>query len=156
MRSLDHSTIVYESPSKSAAGTRISSTNPMNAATPLLRISPCSKDANLLATFHLDSSSVLVLDVRQPGKELFTLTAHTGNVNAGTPARNKPDAVQWAPASRHVLVSGGDDHQALIWDLSRVPSGGRSHGGTIRDPILAYTTESEINNLYPPRKTPLT
>ena len=72
--------------STSAAIPRASSTNPMNAGTPLLRISPCSKDANLLATFHLDSSTVLILDIRQPGKELYNLVAHTGNINASTSA----------------------------------------------------------------------
>ena len=45
-------------------------------------------------------------------------------------------------------MSGGDDHQALVWDLSRANSGGRSHSGTIREPTLAYNTDSEINNLY--------
>jgi hypothetical protein len=90
-RSLDHSTIIYESPqvgsgtlgsSTSAAVPRTAATNPSNMGTPLLRIAPCSKDANLLATFHLDSTSVLVLDIRQPGKELYNLVAHTGNINA--------------------------------------------------------------------------
>jgi len=64
------------------------------------------------------------------------------------PLCNDVDIVQWAPSSRHVLVSGGDDQQALVWDLSRQNSGGRSHSGTIREPTLAYNTESEINNLY--------
>jgi hypothetical protein len=45
-------------------------------------------------------------------------------------------------------VSGGDDQQALVWDLSRQNPGGRSHSGTIREPKLVYNTESEINNLY--------
>lgn len=93
LRSLDHSTIIYESPhiglgalstSTSAAVSRSASATATNTGSPLLRISPCSKDANLLATFHLDSSTVLVLDIRQPGKELYNLVAHTGNVNAGT------------------------------------------------------------------------
>lgn len=61
-----------------------SSSNVVNTGTPLLRISPCNKDANLLATFHLDSSTVIILDVRQPGKELHNLVAHTGNINAST------------------------------------------------------------------------
>jgi DDB1- and CUL4-associated factor 7 len=68
--------------STSAAVSRTAATNPSNTGTPLLRIAPCSKDANLLATFHLDSSTVLVLDIRQPGKELYNLVAHTGNINA--------------------------------------------------------------------------
>jgi DDB1- and CUL4-associated factor 7 len=162
MRSLDHSTIIYESPqiglgslasSTSTSVARIPSvTTTTNTGTPLLRISPCSKDANLLATFHLDSSTVLVLDIRQPGKELYNLVAHTGNINASilSPCEFFADLVQWAPSSRHVLVSGGDDQQALVWDLSRQSSGGRSHSGTIREPTLAYNTECEINNLYCP------
>ena len=95
MRSLDHSTIIYESPqiglgslSSSTSAAVATRSTPGTAATntgsPLLRISPCSKDANLLATFHLDSSVVLVLDIRQPGKELYNLVAHTGNINAST------------------------------------------------------------------------
>lgn len=93
LRSLDHSTIIYESPqiglgslakSTSTAVARSTSTTATNTGSPLLRISPCSKDANLLATFHLDSSIVLVLDIRQPGKELYNLVAHTGNINSGT------------------------------------------------------------------------
>ena len=91
-RSLDHSTIIYESPqagmgslatSTSAAVARTPTSGAATqAGTPLLRISPCSKDANLLATFHLDSSTVLILDIRQPGKELYNLVAHTGNIEA--------------------------------------------------------------------------
>jgi hypothetical protein len=96
-RSLDHSTIIYESPqvglgtlasSTSASVPRTASTNPSNTGTPLLRIAPCSKDANLLATFHLDSTSVLVLDIRQHGKELYHLVAHTGNINASISLSN--------------------------------------------------------------------
>jgi len=69
--------------STSAAVSRTpSAATATQAGTPLLRISPCSKDANLLATFHLDSSTVLILDIRQPGKELYNLVAHTGNVEA--------------------------------------------------------------------------
>lgn len=45
-------------------------------------------------------------------------------------------------------MSGGDDHQALVWDLSRANPGGRNQSGTIREPTLAYNTDSEINNLY--------
>ena len=38
------------------------------------------------------------------------------------------------------LVTGGDDYQTLIWDLSGVPK-------PVDDPILAYTADGEINNL---------
>jgi len=91
LRSLDHSTIIYESP-PGGIGTLATSTTtsirktsqsaPVNIGPPLLRISPCTKDANLLATFHLDSPTALILDIRQPGKELYNLVAHTGNINA--------------------------------------------------------------------------
>jgi DDB1- and CUL4-associated factor 7 len=116
--------------------------------TPLLRMSASPKDANLLATFHLDSSKVLIVDIRQPGKEVNSLVAHTGNINAGKISFKLINIVQWAPMSRSVLVSGGDDHQALIWDLSKVNSGGRNQSGVIVDPVFAFNAESEINNLY--------
>jgi len=89
-RSLEHSTIVYES------------------SRPLLRISANSRDANLFATFSADSSNVSVIDIRRPGAALEQLDAHAANVNA----------IQWMPNSRNVLASIGDDAQVLVWDLA--------------------------------------
>ncbi|XP_042252265.1 DDB1- and CUL4-associated factor 7-like [Thunnus maccoyii] len=36
--------------------------------------------------------------------------------------------------------SGVEDHQALIWDIQQMPQ-------AIKDPILSYTVEGEINNV---------
>lgn len=38
------------------------------------------------------------------------------------------------------FISIGDDHQALIWDISQMPR-------AIEDPLLAYTAEGEINQI---------
>ncbi|ODQ51275.1 WD40 repeat-like protein [Saitoella complicata NRRL Y-17804] len=128
LRALDHSTIIYESPS--------------STPTPLLRLSACTRDANLLATFHLDSPTIHILDVRSPGASAIDLTAHDSTVNC----------VQWAPGSRNVLASGGEDGQVLVWDLkalSGAAGGDKERDSTrvLREPLLSWTGEGEVNNL---------
>ncbi|KAK9248378.1 WD40-repeat-containing domain protein [Lipomyces tetrasporus] len=92
LRSLEHSTIIYE---------------PVSPP-PLLRISTNSRDPNLLATFSVDSNVVHVLDIRSPGSPVVELDAHVANVNA----------VEWAPQQRNVLATAADDCQVLVWDVS--------------------------------------
>ncbi|KAK9238380.1 WD40-repeat-containing domain protein [Lipomyces kononenkoae] len=92
LRSLEHSTIIYE---------------PVSPP-PLLRISTNSRDPNLLATFSVDSNVVHVLDIRSPGSAVVELDAHVANVNA----------VEWAPQQRNVLATAADDCQVLVWDVS--------------------------------------
>jgi hypothetical protein len=65
-----------------------------------------------------------------PSAPVTELAAHAAAVNG----------VQWAPHSSCHICTGGDDSQALIWDLSPIPK-------PIEDPILAYTAEGEINQL---------
>ncbi|KAK9452656.1 WD40-repeat-containing domain protein [Dipodascopsis uninucleata] len=92
LRSLEHSTIIYE---------------PVSPP-PLLRISTNSRDANLLATFAADSTVVHVLDIRSPGTPVVELDAHVSNVNA----------VEWAPQQRNIIATAADDCQVLVWDVS--------------------------------------
>ncbi|KAF8315901.1 WD40 repeat-like protein [Clavulina sp. PMI_390] len=172
LRSLEHSTILYETPSpnskKSAAGT------PNNAAaaaaaggssgTPaaLLRLAFNPYDANYLATFHTDSPDVQILDMRSPGRPVVELKAHSGPLTA----------VGWSRQDSGIVATASDDCQVLIWDLgsqglyssqassSRSPlpdgTGGSASGGNssaaghtkiTTDPYLAYTAPSEIHNL---------
>jgi WD repeat-containing protein 68 len=51
------------------------------------------------------------------------------------------NSLAWAPHSSCHICTGGDDNQALIWDLSQL---GQKQ---ISDPILAYYAESEVNQL---------
>lgn len=95
LRSLEHSTIMYES----------------DGLKPLLRLSWNKQDTNYLATVVMDSSATVILDIRMPSAPVAELTAHAAGVNA----------VQWAPHSSCHLCTAGDDSQALIWDLSPLP-----------------------------------
>lgn len=45
-----------------------------------------------------------------------------------------------APYSPIHVCTAGEDRQALIWDLSRIPA-------AIEEPILAYGAAGEINNV---------
>ena len=119
LRSLEHSTILYESCN----------------FTPLLRLAWNKVDENYLATIMMDSHTVTILDVRAPAIPLAELLGHRGAVNALT----------WAPHSCCHICTAGDDTMALIWDLQR-PA--HSMQGTLQaDPILTYTAEAEICNL---------
>jgi WD repeat-containing protein 68 len=114
LRSLDHSTIIYESPD----------------CVPLLRLCWNKQDHNYLATFMLDQSQVVILDVRAPSVPVAELSGHTQCVNA----------IAWAPHSSCHICTGGDDRQALIWDLAALPK-------PVTEPMLAYTAPAEINTL---------
>eukprot|EP00808_Paulinella_micropora_P017474 g11625.t1 len=114
LRNLEHSTIIYESPQ----------------FVPLLRLCWNKHDHNYLATFLMEQSYVVILDIRAPSVPVAQLHSHTQPVNT----------LAWAPHSSCHICTGGDDAQALIWDLSAMPK-------PITEPILAYTAEAEVNTL---------
>ena len=95
LRSLEHSTIIYESPNLD----------------PLLRLEWNKQDPNYLATFMVDSRRTIILDIRVPSLPVAELGGHLGCVNA----------TAWAPHSSCHICTAGDDAQALIWDLSQMP-----------------------------------
>ena len=158
LRSLEHSTIIYET--AGPPGTQGS----QNPTVPLLRIAFNPWDANYLATFHLESHTVQILDVRAPGTPILELRGHSGAINSvvwGAPSqalgRNGP--------SKGMICTGGDDAQCLVYDLasatlrSASAQGRRSRnsaraspaheglrvGGEV--PVLAYTAPSMVNNV---------
>lgn len=114
LRSLEHSTIMYESPKNA----------------PLLRLNWSRLDNNYVATFTADSNKTVILDIRVPAMPVAELGGHVAPVNG----------VMWAPHSACHICTAGDDYQALIWDLGGLPA-------PVEDPILAYTAESEVNQL---------
>ena len=138
LRSLEHSTIIYESsvtkPPLHAQGGKADpaqqsgQTNQQNASStsstnlpPILRLAWNKQDPNYLATVLGSSSSTVILDIRVPSIPVATLSGHNAPVNA----------IAWAPHSSCHICSAADDHFALIWDLSSMPK-------PIEDPILAY------------------
>jgi WD repeat-containing protein 68 len=114
----EHSTIIYESGDGGA---------------PLLRLGWNKQDPRYMATILMDSSKVVVLDIRFPTLPVAELQRHQACVNA----------LAWAPHSSCHICTAGDDSQALIWDLSSM-SQSMDQG---LDPILAYSAGAEINQL---------
>lgn len=118
LRDKEHSTIIYES---------------SEPDTPLVRLGWNKQDPRYMATIIMDTSKVVVLDIRFPTLPVVELQHHQASVNA----------LAWAPHSSCHICTAGDDSQALIWDLSSM--GQPVEGGL--DPILAYTAGSEIEQL---------
>lgn len=119
LRSLAHSTIIYEPSSQPTAGSSgdssaasggsgSGSNSASSGSNALLRLEPSPFDPNVVATFAHDSNSVLILDMRYPGAAILTLEGHVGTVNQ----------IQWHPSRHNVLLTCGDDCQALLWDLN--------------------------------------
>lgn len=95
LRSLEHSTIIYESPD----------------LTPLLRLCWNKQDPNYLATILMDSNKAVIVDIRVPSVPAAELTGHRGALNS----------LGWAPHSSCHICTAADDKQAFIWDLSSMP-----------------------------------
>ncbi|KAG6119385.1 hypothetical protein E4U13_007762 [Claviceps humidiphila] len=149
LRSLEHSTIIYEPTGKEERdkGGRSSpayAQQVTGSPPPLLRLATSPHDTHLLATFAQDSTTIRILDVRQPGQAILELKGHSGPVNC----------VEWSPFRRGTLASGADDCQVLIWDLinSNSAVGGLSTNGSQqqdnqRSPVANWECEYEIGNI---------
>ncbi|PHH65374.1 hypothetical protein CDD81_2478 [Ophiocordyceps australis] len=157
LRSLEHSTIIYEPTGKEDRGTdnggRVSPSaaqQTMTSPPPLLRLATSPHDTHLLATFAVDSSTIRILDVRQPGQALLELRGHTGPINC----------LEWSPLRRGTLVSGADDCQVLVWDLLSSNASSTVNGTPQQDnhrtPIACWECDYEIGNLAwaPPLQSP--
>ncbi|KAI8714119.1 hypothetical protein NCS52_01131300 [Fusarium sp. LHS14.1] len=149
LRSLEHSTIIYEPTGKEERdpnGGRISPTlaqQTMANPPPLLRLATSPHDTHLLATFAQDSNTIRILDVRQPGQALLELRGHGGAINC----------IEWSPLRRGMLASGGDDCQVLLWDLlssnnhGSQPMNGAPQQDNPRSPVASWQCDYEVGNL---------
>jgi WD repeat-containing protein 68 len=113
LRNLESSTVLYEKPDVSAC----------------LRLAWNKNEPNYLATITLDSSSIVVLDVRHAAVPVYTLNGHNSCVNA----------LAWSPIDGSHLTTGADDHQAFLWDIQQSLAS--------IEPTFVYSTDSEINNV---------
>eukprot|EP00040_Diaphanoeca_grandis_P040451 m.261823 g.261823 ORF g.261823 m.261823 type:complete len:348 (-) comp43259_c0_seq1:47-1090(-) len=121
LRSLEHSCVIYETPK----------------GVPLLRLCWNQQDNNYIATFNMDSSEVFVIDIRSPGEPLAVMSNHQAAVNG----------VAWAPHSSAHLCTAGDDHKALIWDISSVDKAEPI-------PILEYVATGPLNQIHWSKQDP--
>ncbi|GBE81591.1 WD40 repeat-like protein [Sparassis latifolia] len=155
LRSLEHSTILYETPVpknvQPPPASPSASARPLTS--PLLRIAFNPNDSNYMSTFHMDGADVQILDMRSPGSPVMELRGHRAQVNA----------LGWGSAASPLLATAGDDCQLLLWDLSsytQLPSTSPRTTSTglssprpdvkkrvVTDPVMAYTGQSEIVNL---------
>ncbi|KAF2716443.1 WD40 repeat-like protein [Polychaeton citri CBS 116435] len=159
LRSLEHSTIIYEpaekgeqkgaSPSASSP-TKASQGHSLTPSPPLLRLAASPHDAHLLATFASDSNIIRILDVRQPGTALLELRGHQGNLNT----------IEWNPHRRGMLASGADDSTVLVWDLlnsqnqAQLAANGGASGSApaqsdvqAKGPSASWKCEYEVGNV---------
>ncbi|KAI4160420.1 MAG: hypothetical protein LQ342_005744 [Letrouitia transgressa] len=157
LRSLEHSTIIYEPSEKNDKSTSSPGNLSPTAAQqtisyppPLLSLAASPHDAHLLATFSQDSNSIRILDVRQPGQALLDLRGHSAPINC----------IEWSPSRRGTLASGGDDSLVLIWDLlnqgntpafpsanGTQPQGQTGAAATERGPSASWVCEYEVSNI---------
>lgn len=153
LRSLEHSTILYETPApKNVAPPSSPNPSARPPTSPLLRIAFNPLDSNYMSTFHMDGSEVQILDMRSPGQPVLELKAHSGPLNA----------LGWSRSEQPLLATAGDDGQALLWDLSSYMQTGASsmNAGSrlnsprpdvkkrvVSEPVMAYSGGSFITNV---------
>jgi DDB1- and CUL4-associated factor 7 len=105
LRSLEHSTILYETPApKTPSMTASPSGSARPLTSPLLRICFNPADSNYMATFHNDGSDIQVLDMRSPGQPVMELRAHRSQINA----------LSWGSAENPLLATAGMSCIVLI------------------------------------------
>lgn len=115
LREMEHCTVVYEAP---------------NAA-PLLRVTWNRFDQTYLATFAVDGSEVIIIDIRFPSTPVGVLkSVHPDPINS----------VAWAPHSSTHIATAGESSTAHIWDLTDLPN-------VTPNCYLNFRAEAPINNI---------
>lgn len=121
LRDQEHSTVLYENPSKA----------------PIVRIDWSTTDPKYIA-LTTTGPQVCVVDIRYPKTPVVVLHRHKGTCNA----------VSWSPHTMGYLCTAGDDQQALIWDLNGLLVGeDRMKNEFDIDPVLAYNAGAEISQM---------
>ncbi|OBA22556.1 WD40 repeat-like protein [Metschnikowia bicuspidata var. bicuspidata NRRL YB-4993] len=143
LRSLEHSTIIYEptGPAPPAADSPAASAQYNPQA--LLRLLASCADQHHLATVGVNLNQVLIIDLRMPGVPVVTIDGlFDGQSSAPI------NLLQWHPTA-NLLATGGDDCQALVWDCSG-RTGHRPAADSkvvIDTPVLAYSADYEVNTV---------
>lgn len=142
LRSLEHSTIIYEPTRALPLTSSISNATqaPYNPQA-LLKLLASNIDQHNLATVGVNLNQVLVIDMRMPGLPAVKIDCSFNGMSQAA-----VNTILWHPKTNW-LATAGDDCQALVWDLS---TGNPVKGdvGTVMDtPMLAYTEDLEVNNV---------
>ncbi|KAK4702030.1 DDB1- and CUL4-associated factor 7, partial [Phenoliferia sp. Uapishka_3] len=153
LRSLEHSTILYEATpapaQKNGAVVSPPATTPIPS--PLLRLAFSPTSPTYVSVCHADSADVQILDTRSPGTPAMEVRGHSGAINGmawgGSTISGAGETVGpgW-------LATCSDDCTLLLWDLSTTtpnpPPTTRSATAVpklIQQPVLSWSSPSEIN-----------
>ncbi|PNS14267.1 DDB1 and CUL4-associated factor 7 [Sphaceloma murrayae] len=153
LRSLEHSTIIYEPSEKGekdkiaspVSGSPSKNQQTLVPSPPLLRLAASPHDSHLLATFASDSNLIRILDIRQPGNAIIELHGHSASLNS----------IEWSPSRRGMLASGADDSLVLVWDLLGAASSQAANGAAqpgqseaqVKYPSASWRSQYEVSNI---------
>ncbi|CAI5756894.1 unnamed protein product [Candida verbasci] len=143
LRSLEHSTIIYEpTPPTSTTSSNQNLSTTFNSKA-LLTLSTSNIDQHHLATVGINSNQIIIIDMRMPGLPVAIIDGSLNGMNNAA-----INSIKYHPTSNY-LVSGGDDCQSLVWDLTNLSKGNDKNqsGFVIDTPVLAYEEDLEINNV---------
>ncbi|CUM64332.1 uncharacterized protein PRCAT00001933001 [Priceomyces carsonii] len=147
LRSLEHSTIIYEPPAVSLSSLNVPlSAEPLSNllhSKALLKVSCSNVDQHHLATFGVNSNQILIIDMRMPGVPVANIDGSLGSTSTAS-----INSIKWHPTS-NLLLSGGDDCQALVWDCNALlqPNPASEVTAIIDTPVFAYEEDLEVNNV---------
>ncbi|GAA5860319.1 hypothetical protein JCM1840_002861 [Sporobolomyces johnsonii] len=165
LRSLEHSTILYEAapslPSSASSSTKrngsssdSSPSNPSAIPSPLLRLAFSPTSPTYLSVVHADSGDVQILDTRSPGTPAFEVRGHQAAVNGMAWGGETMSMGGTETSGPGWLATVSDDATLLLWDLTTAqpPSAPASRSvaqqpKSITSPALAYTAPSDINSV---------
>ncbi|CAH6723494.1 WD repeat-containing protein [[Candida] jaroonii] len=138
LRSLEHSTIIYE-PSNDV---KIKSSNSSSYnSKALIKLDTSNIDQHYLATIGVNSDQIIIIDTRMPGVPVSILDgSFDGLTNTAI------NSIKWHPSS-NFLLSGGDDCQSLVWDCNNLFQNKNDSSMIINSPVMAYQDNLEINNV---------
>ncbi|GAA5838899.1 hypothetical protein JCM9279_003892 [Rhodotorula babjevae] len=167
LRSLEHSTILYEAgpapqsggsggngaggAGGGAGGSSATSPPPSTTPAPLLRLAFSPTSPTYVAVVHADSADVQILDTRNPGAPAFEVRGHRAAVNGLAWGGGVGQGQGGETSGPGWLATVGDDANLLLWDLSQAqppqpPSRSVPQQPKVfSSPTLAYTAPSEVN-----------
>ncbi|KAF0700364.1 Aste57867_9114 [Aphanomyces stellatus] len=96
---------------------------------PLIRLAWNKLDTNYIAVVLAEGPAALILDLRLPSIPIMELPHETGHMNA----------IAWSPTSPHYICTVGEQHEALMWDISQSTQE--------RRPVLGYHGGAPINQV---------
>ncbi|ORY95681.1 WD40-repeat-containing domain protein [Syncephalastrum racemosum] len=148
LRSLEHSTILYEAPPTPSSPSGSFASVISDGSRPLLRLQFNPIHHELIATFHMDSDTVQILDIRFPSAPIAELTrSHQSSVNC----------FSWSSAHPGFICTGGDDSQVLVWDINQQQQPSQplrrssrqapTPQNVVQSPSLRYVADSEVKSL---------